>query len=266
MLYSMYAFFLLWAIAASILSSATSFSTLDLTVLESLPEVPQEWQQGAAVPASTRLGFRIALRQENAFAFEQQVIAMSTPDHFLYGRHMKQQEIRRMLQPSVEASGAVLNWLTGEGVSATNIRDEGDWIKFQVSAGEAERMLGTRFHYYSDSVHKEQIIRTLRYSVPRQLHGYIQMIQPTTRFPHVRAQYSTISDYSVIASVKDEYNQSMEWSGASCDIAVTPPCLKNLYNIGDYRGKAVEGMHRIIFFDSMNIILADASATSDGDT
>lgn len=244
MIYFTYAVFLLWAIITLIPSRATSFYTSNLTVLESLSEIPQEWQQGAAVPASKRLGFRIALRQENAFAFEQRVIAMSTPNHPLYGRHMEQQEVRRMLQPSLEASGAVLQWLTGEGVPATNIRDDGDWIKFQISAGEAERMLGTRFHYYSHSAENIEIIRTLRYSVPEKLHKYIQLIQPTTRFAQITAQYSTISDHFAIASAKDGSNQSMALDGASCNTTITPQCLRDLYNFGDYQAKAVEGMRQ----------------------
>lgn len=239
-----YAVFVLWAITAFIPSFATSFTTSNLTVLESLPEAPQEWQKGAAVPVSKRLGFRIAIRPENAFAFEQQVIAMSTPDHPSYGRHMKQKEVRRMLQPSLEASGAVLQWLAGEGVPATNIRDDGDWIQFQVSASEAERMLNTRFHYYSHSAGEIEIIRTLRYSVPQKLLKHIQLIQPTTRFPQIRAQYSAISDHFAIASEKGEYNQSMELGKSTCNNAITPQCLKNLYNVGDYQGKAVEGMRQ----------------------
>lgn len=248
MIYSAYAIFLLWAITAFIPSLATSFFTSNLTVLESLSDAPPEWQQGAAVPAGKRLGFRIALRQENAFAFEQQVIAMSTPDHPSYGRHMKQQEVRRMLLPSFEASGAVLQWLTDEGVPATNITDDGDWIHFQVSAGEAEQMLDTRFHYYSHSVEKVEIIRTLRSSIPQKLHKYIQLIQPTTRFPQIRAHYSAISHHFAISSVKDEYNQSVGAGEPSCKNAITPQCLKNVYNIGDYQGKAVDGMRQKSFF------------------
>ena len=265
MLYFTYVVFLLWAITAIIPSRATSFFTPNLTVLESLPEVPKEWQQGAAVPASKRLKFRIALRQENAFAFEQQVIAMSTPDHPSYGRHMKQHEVRRMLQPSLEASGAVLQWLTGEGVPATNIRDDGDWIKFQVSAGEAERILATRFHYYSNYAEKVEIIRTLRYSIPQNLHKYVQLIQPTTRFAQTQAQYSAIFDHFAIASVKDGYNQSMGLDEASCNNTITPQCLKDLYNFGDYQGKALEGMRQNeISFYSVSIFVAGISTSSDG--
>lgn len=257
-----YAVFLLWAITAFVGLCATSFSAPNLTVLESLPEVPPGWREGAAVPASKRLRFRIALRQEGAFAFEQQVIAISTPNHPLYGRHMAQQEVRRMLQPSLEASGAILQWLTGEGVPTTNIKDDGDWIKFHVSAGEAERMLAARFHYYSNSADKIEIIRTLRYSVPEKLHKYIQLVQPTTRFAQISTQYS---DHFTIASVKDGYNQSVGLDAASCNTAITPQCLKDLYKVGDYQGKVVEGMRHVFSFLFASIFVAGINSASNSD-
>ena len=239
-----YAIFLLVQITTCLGLRETSISTYNLTVLESLPGVPLGWREGAAVPASKTLGFRIALRPENAFAFEQQVIAISTPDHPLYGQHMEQQEVRRMLQPSPEASNAILQWLTYEGVPATNIRDAGDWITFHVTADEAERILDTRFHYYSNSANQIESIRTLRYSVPEDLHEYIQMIQPTTRFSQLRAQNSTISDLVTVTAVENAPDPSVGSDTASCNTAITPQCLKDLYNFGDYQGKAVEGMYQ----------------------
>lgn len=261
------AVFLLWAITALVPSLATSFFSSDLAVLESLSGAPPEWRQGATVPAGKHLGFRIALRQENAFAFEQQVIAMSTPDHPSYGQHMRQQEVRRMLLPSLEASGAVLQWLASEGVPATDIRDDGDWIQFQVSASKAEQMLHTRFYYYSHSLENSEIIRTLRYSIPQSLHKYIQLIQPTTRFPQIRAQYSAVSHHFITSSMKNEYNQSEGVVEPSCDYTVTPQCFKKIYNFGDYQGKYVKGTHQNYFFPphSIEIILAGINTVSDED-
>ena len=264
--YFAYAIFLLWAITALVPSFATSYFSSNLAVLESLSGTPPEWRKGATVPAGKRLGFRIALRQENAFAFEQQVIAISTPDHPSYGQHMRQQEVRRMLLPSLEASSAVLQWLASEGVPATNIRDDGDWIQFQVSASEAEHMLHTRFHYYSHSLEKGEIIRTLRYSVPQSLHKYIQMIQPTTRFPYIRAQYSAVSHHFTMSSLKDEYNRSEGVGEPSCNNTVTPQCLKEIYNFGGYQGKAVNGMcQNYFYFHPIDIVLAGINTASDED-
>lgn len=239
-----YAVSLLWIITLFPRLRVTSFSPYNLTVLEGLSEVPLGWRESLPVPASKTLRFRIALRPLNAFAFEQQVLAISTPDHSLYGRHMGQHEIRQMLQPSSEASDAVLQWLMDEGVLATNIRDEGDWIKFHVTAGEAERILATRFHYYTNAANHVVSIQTLQYSVPEKLHEYIQLVQPTTRFTQIRAQYSTILDTFAIASVENAYSPSGGLDLSLCNTTMTPQCLRNLYNVGDYQGTSAEGMHQ----------------------
>jgi tripeptidyl-peptidase I len=237
-----HAILLLLATDAFVESEATLFSDLNLTVLERLPGVPQGWQQGAAVPGSKRLDFRIAIKQEGAFAFEQQVIAISTPDHPLYGQHMTQEEVRRMLRPSSKASAAIFRWLDDGGVPVTDVEDSGDWINLSVSASKAERILATTFHYYSNSANEIESIRTLRYSVPESLHKYIQLIQPTTRFPQIRTQYSAISDHFAIDSVRNADNQSTGLDVTFCNTTITPQCLKDLYYIRDYQGKAVEGM------------------------
>lgn len=149
----------------------------ELTILEKLQKIPHGWEQKHPPAASKRLRFRIALRQENAYAFEQHVIDISTPDHAKYGQHMDRTELKRMLQPSEAASSAVLGWLKSQGVPDADIEDDGDWINFYVPTVEAERILDTRFYYYSNSISDINRIRTLHYSVPANLHQYIQMIQ-----------------------------------------------------------------------------------------
>lgn len=115
-----------------------------LTVFEQLGQIPQGWEQKSTVPASKRLHFRIALKNEKAFEFEQHVIDISTPSHPKYGQHMSHEELKRALRPSSDATESIMGWLQAEGVSATNIQDDGDWINFYVSAAEAETMMDTK--------------------------------------------------------------------------------------------------------------------------
>ncbi|MCJ1257174.1 polynucleotide 3'-phosphatase [Lignoscripta atroalba] len=115
-----------------------------LTILERLPSIPQGWRQGDAIPASKLLKFRIALKQQNAFEFEQHVLDISTPDHPKYGQHMSRGELKRMLRPSSDATKSIMGWLEAQGVSAASIEDDGDWINFHVLTVEAERILNTK--------------------------------------------------------------------------------------------------------------------------
>ena len=210
----------------------------ELVVLESLRAIPHGWLQKQAPSASKRLRLRIALRQENAHAFEQHVIDISTPDHVNYGQHMDRMEMKRMLQPSKEASSAVLNWLESQGVPEADVEDDGDWINIWVPTVKAERILATKFYYYSSSFGTLERIRTLQYSVPANLIQYIQMIQPTTRFGQLRAERNRISQHFEIGPAQGD---SLLYPGDDlnvkfCNNTVTPQCLRALYNFGDFKG------------------------------
>lgn len=217
---------------------AASATKAELVVLEKLQAIPHGWLQKEAPSASKRLRFRIALRQENAHAFEQHVIDISTPDHVKYGQHMDRMEMKRMLQPSKEASAAVLNWLESQGVPKADVEDDGDWITFWVLTVEAEHILDTKFYYYSSSFGTLDRIRTLQYSVPANLHQYIQMIQPTTRFGQLRAERNMISQhFEIDPPLADSFLYPGEGLNVTfCNNTVTPQCLRALYNFGDFKG------------------------------
>lgn len=184
----------------TIFTGVQAAPSAELEVLEKLRGIPQGWHQGAAPPASKRLRFRIAVKLQNAFEFEELVVQISTPGHSKYGQHMKRDELKAMLRPSSDATSAIVGWLEAEGVPSADIEDNGDWINFYVSTIEAERILNTRFYYYSSSINGAEMIRTLQYSVPKKLHQYIQMIQPTTRFGQMQAERSTVFEHFKVDS------------------------------------------------------------------
>ncbi|KAL9098583.1 MAG: hypothetical protein Q9163_005792 [Psora crenata] len=215
----------------------------ELVPLEKLREIPHGWQQDRATGAAEMLRFRIAIKQENAFQFEQHLLTISDPDHPNYGQHMKREELKAMLRPSEAATFAILTWLQSQGVPPTHIQDNGDWINFYVPTTEAERILHTKFYYYRNKMAGIERIRTLQYSVPQNLHQYIHMIQPTTRFGQIQPQRSTISEHFEIGpSYKDMHRYpSSNLNVSFCNTTITPQCLRHLYNIGDFRGSNSNG-------------------------
>ena len=219
----------------------------DLAPLENLRAIPQGWHQGSSPPADQRLRFRIALRQEKAFEFEQHVLAISSPDDPKYGQHMTREDLKAMLRPNVDASISILNWLRAEGISSADIDDQGDWINFYIPASEANRILDTKFYYYTNANNGVQRIRTLQYSVPSNLHQYIHMVQPTTRFGQVAPQRSTIFQHFEMGESRNSmarYPGSL-LNSTFCNTTITPQCLRDLYHIGNFRGTAKNGMIRV---------------------
>jgi tripeptidyl-peptidase-1 len=116
---------------------------ISANIFEKLGSVPRGWRESGDVAASKRLHFRIAVKLENAFAFEQHVIDISTPGHEKYGEHMSRQELKRALRPSPDATDSIVGWLRREGI--TEVKDDGDWINFDATASEAGRILDTTY-------------------------------------------------------------------------------------------------------------------------
>lgn len=219
-------------------------------VVESRAHVPKGWHQGAHVPAIAQLQFRIAVKQEHAFAFEKHVVAISTPGHPKYGQHMSRDQLKAMLRPPAAATDAIMRWLLDEGLSTKNIQKKCDWIVFRVSAAGAERILRTKFYYYTDATGRHREIRTLHYSVPKVIHKYIHMIEPTVGFSQVQP---SLYQHFLTGPAKDAVAHRHHGSGLNstfCNSTITPQCLKDLYGLAGYKAKAAEGMHVQLFSDN----------------
>lgn len=208
-----------------------SIDVKDLEVLELLNGVPQGWHSIGKPDAQQRVPFRIALNTENEGLFHQTLDDISNPFHAKYGQHLSKLEMRDLVKPSSEASQSVLAWLKQAGIPDADIDDDGDWIKFTATVEHAERMLDSTFNtFQNDNKESLQVVRTLEYSVPRELHEHIAFISPTTRFTAFRPQFSSIRDKEVISELG-----VIRAVNASCNTSITPACLQELYNIKGYK-------------------------------
>ncbi|KAB8073703.1 subtilisin-like protein [Aspergillus leporis] len=93
-------------------------------------------------------------------------------------------------------------------VPAEFIESRANWIAFTVPLG-AEKLLRA----------------TLKYSVPREIRPYVQMVQPTTRFGQLSSQ--------TIPPLLRAAPNTFEDKGADCSLTATPDCLRELYGISD---------------------------------
>ncbi|KAI9775697.1 MAG: vesicle formation at the endoplasmic reticulum [Candelina submexicana] len=224
----------LWSIvgASPGLQAAPS---VDLDLLEILSSTPEGWVKTRIPSPLERLQLRIAVRQPNLQHFEHTLLDLSDPSHPNYGQHLTRGNLKSLLRPSAEATDAILFWMATGGVPDPDIENDGDWINFNANVSQVEKLLNAKFFYYRNSATGTDRLRTLKYSVPRQLHQHIAMIQPTTRFGQMRAERSTIHDQRVIGEVG--------WTGrhrltntSSCS-TINPACIRQLYNIGSFKAE-----------------------------
>lgn len=239
--------------SAAARSAGLSSRDTSLQVFESLYETPQGWIKLERPDPSKRLRLRIALEMPNHALFEQTLYTISTPDHPNYGKHLKREEAKALIKPRDASTATVLDWLRSSGVAEADIENDGEWINFIVSVGKAEAMMDTTFNYFIQDTDKTggKKIRTLQYSVPRNLKSHISMIQPTTRLGQMKAQRNAPFEVIKLGEV-GELSQSEAFTVASapssaplnvtaCNATITPDCLRALYNVGDYTASPVKG-------------------------
>ena len=190
---------------------------------EKLTALPNGWTQVGTPADSDTMTLQIGLQQQNLDQLDSMIYSVSTPGSDSYGKYMEADEVSAMLQPSSEANTAVLAWLKGAGVS--NAYSDGTWVNISTTVGTANTLLSTTFNYYeNDGVQK---LRTMSYSVPDDLTDYIDLITPTTYFGKTTAQAPGRMHFP-------KRNIAPRQLNTTCATLITPACIKELYNVGDY--------------------------------
>ncbi|KAF7186848.1 Tripeptidyl-peptidase SED2 [Pseudocercospora fuligena] len=188
--------------------------------------LPHGWKIAGHSPPGQRLQFHVGLSSAHEGLFEQTLYNVSDPSHDSYGKYLDQEDINELLRPDDDTSNAVLLWLGEAGIASQDIKKHGDWIEFVGTTAQAEALLNTTFNLFHSKESGQQTIRTLQYSIPEGLLNHIDTIQPTTKFPQIRADMQPVEDLIRRTPAVDN-------SSVDCNLTITPACLKALYRIPD---------------------------------
>ncbi|TEY82450.1 hypothetical protein BOTCAL_0029g00390 [Botryotinia calthae] len=225
------------AICAGLLSQALPAYG---AVMEKLAAAPSGWTAASETDSSAAITLTVGLAMQNLDQLEAKLLAVSTPGNPEYGNHLDIDEANALFAPSADASSAVTSWLTSAG--AQNIVSDGSTISFATTIEKANSMLNAKFKSYtSNGVTK---VRTTQYSVPDDVAEHIELISPTTYFGKTVANAPT-------KIAKRDTSATKVTVDAACSTSITPKCIKELYNIGDYTPSVSSGS-RIGFGSFLN--------------
>jgi tripeptidyl-peptidase-1 len=185
---------------------------------------PSTWSLVEKPSADSTMALSIALSRQNLDQLESKLTKVSTPGQDSYGQWLSKDDIDTHF-PIVD-DAPVLSWLKNAGIS--NIARDGAVVNFTSTVENVSKLLDTTFAYYQsgDSVK----LRTTEYSIPGDLTEHIDVISPTVFFGKTRGAVPVPSKSQKIKARKAS---STEIS-ASCQTSITPSCLKEMYNVGDY--------------------------------
>jgi len=210
-------------------------------VHEKLAALPNGWTQVGAPADTDTMILKIALAQQNLDKMDSMIYEISTPGSASYGKYLEDNEVADMMQPTSDASTAVLSWLKEAGI--TSVHSDGMYVSFSTSVGTANKLLSTEFKYYaSDGVQK---LRTMEYSLPEDLVEHIDLIAPTTYFGKTTTQAPAPKMHFQKRKVAPRQLDP------GCATLITPACIKELYNVGDYEADPKSGS-KIAFGSFLN--------------
>lgn len=174
----------------------------------------------------------LTLRQPDPAAFHQTLSDIANPAHPKYGKHLTRAELKELVRPHQDSTDAVTSWLHASGIQQHEIAHDGEFINFIATVGQAEEMMDTKFENYQNlnkrSVNK---IRTLGYSLPRDLARHVDMVQPTTRFAQIKPEFSQVLKTEVLGKAQTGAKAIQAVNATACNSTITPQCLIDLYNI-----------------------------------
>ena len=134
---------------------------------------------------------------------------------------------------SVEAVNSWLEFHHIDPLNAVHRSGSGDLVTLRIPVELAEKMLNAKYNIYRHTTSGEEIVRTLSYSLPKELHDHIDVVSPCTYFGTVRSMKKTSSLHSE-STLHNIVRDTSSNPSPSCNTTITPACLRTLYNTANY--------------------------------
>ncbi|KAH6647208.1 peptidase S8/S53 domain-containing protein [Truncatella angustata] len=190
---------------------------------------PAGWSRAVVQPRSeTKITFTLALAMQNIQMLEPLLFCTSDPHSSDYGNFKDAQELQSIFGPSTGAVNNVTAWLEAGGIF--NYQVDGAFVDFVTDLTTANNVFNASYqHYTTENITK---LRTLSYSIPDNIQEHVVLLEPSTYFGNTKAFQSKAQ---AATSVKhSEQAQHKTRTNISCENGMTPACLKEMYNIGNY--------------------------------
>lgn len=170
---------------------------------------------------------------------------------YRYGAHLSKEQVAELVAPHPDTLQLVGSWLAHHNIpsSAVSITHGGNWLTiYNVALNKANALLGAEYQFFHHAETNETIIRTISYALPAALHEHVQTVAPTTYFGALRALRQTSKFVLNGPKLSNGDLELQEEASAtfvpgspvppSCSSAITPTCLRMLYNTLRYSPRA----------------------------
>ncbi|KAJ7464250.1 family S53 protease-like protein [Mycena galericulata] len=212
----------------SIFAAASAAPSRNMVVLEQRTTVPSGFFSQGAAPADYILSLRVGLAANNLAGLEARLTSLSTPGSPEFRQWLSKDEVKAFTQPSSETVTAFNAFASANGLNASVISPNGDWLALTLPVSQANDLFDAQFEFFTHPSMESAIARTLSISLPSELVGHIDVIHPSTEF--------TRPKFSLPRTSPDSGMQLAKRQASSCNTSngnglITPACLQALYGI-----------------------------------
>ncbi|KAH9940518.1 family S53 protease-like protein [Epithele typhae] len=177
-------------------------------------------------PTDTVLTVKVQVAQNDIAGLEKALMDVSTPGNALYGQHLTKEEVESYTAPKAESLDAVTAWLKENDIEASSASPAGDWLTFDVPVSKANELFDADYTVFKHTDGQE-LIRTLSYSIPKDLAAHIDVVHPSNTF----AVASRAPVFKAVQAQSSASNLTSRAVPSSCASTVTPACLQAMYGI-----------------------------------
>lgn len=171
-------------LSASLISIAalTVPSVLAASLRDQLHSVPAGWSVSGSPDASQSITLKLAVKQQNIDQLESLLRSVSDPTSSTYGKYYSSDQVNALFGPSTSALDAVTSWAAGSGLE--NSIERGQHVTIKTTVGNANALFSANFTAFKDDSTGVEKIRTLQYSIPKDVSDHVDFVSPTTFFGH----------------------------------------------------------------------------------
>ena len=228
-------------------------------VISKIDAVPKGWSVVESKSATASRGvveraadthvFTIALSMQNVHKLESHLLSVATPNQADYGKYLDVDDVAATYGASDAAVSAVTSWLESSGVVKSYVV-RGSFVDVATDVAGANTLFGAEYKYYTKATASSAAtkLRTLSYSVPDDVADHVALVDPGNYFGESKAFAPMVShmqygERAVTATTSKTTHAegSSTTVDAACQTSITPACLKQMYQVGDYAADASSG-------------------------
>ncbi|KAJ3728738.1 Pro-kumamolisin, activation domain-containing protein [Lentinula raphanica] len=198
-------------------------------VHEKRESTPSGFTLLSSAPDDQMIDMRINLSMGNRSGLEAALEKASSPTSPTFREWLTKEQVENFAAPNTETKEAVSEWLATFNITSTPATPAGDWIKFTIPVGTANRLLKTQFGIYNHTDSGRAYVRTTEYSIPSDLQAHVKAVHPTTSFNGPLKQRSPVTAVAVVPSTSLVERRATV--PADCNSTIIPSCLQDLYGI-----------------------------------